>query len=532
MLRKLGFCLLLFGLLLGMAAPAAAQEAEPGATTGQLFLPLVTGDTGLEAAAQGAAKGYLIGSALPLTPAQIADLQQRGAQVKYVYKNFGGAAVVMSPQNVDQVRALPFVTSVAEDTLKQLTSVSLAPARVDAAPLPGAPYWLDLIDAEHNSTFDGSGVWVAVLDSGFYPNWADYFAADSILTQYATAFVAANGNQNDNQWNAGSDPHGMAVSATIVGYRFVDDSNEGGWGEGFATGAAGVYTVPGVAPGAKIIPIKVCEPIGCFGSAINAGVDYVTSLKKANPSQPIVINESLGGPRLDAVEKAALDAAIKAGVVVVASAGNEGAAGMGFPGAYEPVISTGAGGWIEQWNPYPDKTWWLRDVPEIGVDQVYIAGFSSRQKPGQYLDVVSTGRYLLLPYPCAQLYKDGQVTWSTDNRTCASKATPDNASAAPFQYLFISGTSFSSPTVAGIVALVLDKNSSLSNADASFGTLTDPASWGSGALERLLERAATPIAPGTVTVTHRTGDSLTETWGADATGHGWLFVDDVLAKVR
>ena len=70
-------------------------------------------------------------------------------------------------------------------------------------------------------------------------------------------------------------------------------------------------------------------------------MDYVTSLKKANPSQPIVINESLGGPRLDAVEKAALDAAIAAGrfIPLVASAGN-----------------AGAGGWPQQWDPYPAKT--------------------------------------------------------------------------------------------------------------------------------------------------------------------------------
>jgi hypothetical protein len=216
-------------------------------------------------------------------------------------------------------------------------------------------YWQDLIDAEKNSTYDGSGVWVAVLDTGFYPNWRDYFVESDILTQYARAFVAANGNQNANQWDVGSDPHGMATAATITGYRFVDDTNEGGWGVGYATGAAGTYWVPRVAPGAKVIPVKVCEPVGCFGSAINAGVDYVTSLKKANPSRPIVINESLGGPRLDAVEKAAIDAAIKAGVVMVASAGNEGAAGMGFPGAYEPVISTGAGGWVDQWNPIPTR---------------------------------------------------------------------------------------------------------------------------------------------------------------------------------
>jgi hypothetical protein len=474
--------------------------------------------------------GYLIGSAAPLTADRVQQLEKAGVNVTYVYRNFGGAAGMIPSSQVSAVRALPFVTSVNADTIKQLDAVTRA--SLSAGPLPGTPYWLDLIDAESNVTYDGSGVWVAVLDTGYYPNWRDYLDEASILTQYATAFVAANANQNESQWQVGSDPHGMAVSATVVGHRFVDDTNEGGWGVGYATGAAGTYWVPGVAPGAKIIPVKVCEPIGCFGSAINAAVDYITSLKLAHRSQPVVINESLGGPRLDPTEKAAIDAAIRAGVVIVASAGNEGTAGMGFPGAYEPVISVGAGGWTQQWNEYPDKTWWLDDVPENDISQIYIAGFSSRQKAGQYLDVVSTGRYLLLPYPCAQLYKDGQVTNATNVRTCASKATPDNASAAPFQYLFLSGTSFSSPTIAGVVALMLEKNPNLSNADATFGTLANPASWGPGSLEVRLEHSATPIPAGSVTVTHRTGTPLTETWGTDATGHGWVFVDQALAAVH
>jgi subtilisin family serine protease len=148
----------------------------------------------------------------------------------------------------------------------------------------------------------------------------------------------------------------------------------------------------------------------------------------------------------------------RAGIVLVASAGNEGDAGMSYPAAYEPVVSVGAGGWVDQWKTLPSKLWWLQNVPEGDISHVYVAGFSSREKPGQHLDVVSTGRYLLEPYPCAQLYKDGQVISSTNVRTCAAKATPDNANAAPFQYLFISGTSFSAPTVAGIVALMLDKN--------------------------------------------------------------------------
>jgi subtilisin family serine protease len=475
------------------------------------------------------ANAYLVGSSSPLTAAQVAALRDAGATVKYVYKNFGGAAVVATARSADEIRRLSFVRSVSTDTVKQLDAVQVS----SAASLPGKPYWLDLIDAEKNTRYTGGGVWVAVLDSGFYPNWRDYLDPGKILTDKARAFIAANANSNENQWEVGSDPHGMATAATVIGHRFVDDTNEGGWGSGYATGAAGTYDVPGVAPGAKIIPIKVCEPIGCFGSAINAGVDYVTSLKKANPSQPIVINESLGGSQLDATEKAAIDAAVKAGVVLVASAGNAGDAGMGFPGAYEPVVSVGAGGWVDQWNQYPDKTWWLDDVPEDGIGEVFVADFSSRQLAGQYLDVVSTGRFLLLPYPCAQLYHDGQVSSATNVRTCASKATPDNASAAPFQYLFLSGTSFSAPTIAGVAALMLQKSPGLSNADATFGTLGDPASWGPGRFERALEQSATPIpAPNSVVTTFRTGVPDTESWGTNAVGHGWVYVDDALAAAH
>jgi hypothetical protein len=47
-----------------------------------------------------------------------------------------------------------------------------------------------------------------------------------------------------------------------------------------------------------------------------------------------------------------------------------------------------------------------------------------------------------------------------------------------------------------------------------------------------LVNEATRILPGSVTVTHRTGEPLTKMWGNDATGYGWVFVDDALALVK
>ena len=65
-----------------------------------------------------------------------------------------------------------------------------------------------------------------------------------------------------------------------------------------------------------------------------------------------MINMSLGGPVQEPVEKAAVDYAISAGVIIVASAGNEGEAGMGYPGAYAPVISVAASGWVDEWPSF------------------------------------------------------------------------------------------------------------------------------------------------------------------------------------
>jgi hypothetical protein len=467
-------------------------------------------------------QGWMVGSTRPLTSAQVSALQAAGASIKYRYRNFGGAAVMATKGEADAIRALPFVTGLSREGVRH-------PLALGASALANDPYWLDQVDREGvRGGYDGTGVWVPVMDEGLQPDWRTILDPAHVLEEYGMAFQAEGGAPNPNQWDVGAGSHGTAVAATIIGHRFADATNEGGWGTGYVTGRAGTYWVPGVAEGAQIIPLKVCQPIGCFDGAIFAAYDYITSLKLANPDQPMVVNESLGGGSLSAVEKAAVDAMLTSGVVLVASAGNGGTAGMGYPAAYEPVISVGAGGWTQQWDTFPSKTWWLDEVPETGVDEVYIPSFSSRELPGQYLDVVSTGRYLLLPYLCPNLYSDtGAITSATVHKMCAGKSTTD-ASQQIFEYLFISGTSFSAPAATGVVALMMDKDPTLSNADARFGT-GDPSSWGPGSLERLLESVATPIPSGSVTVTHRTGDPLTETWGPDATGHGWLFADDAVA---
>ncbi len=140
---------------------------------------------------------------------------------------------------------------------------------------------------------------------------------------------------------------------------------------------------------------------------------------------------SLGGSTLDAMEQAAIDHAIEAGVIIVASAGNEGTSGMGYPGAYEPVISVAASGWIDEWTA---ASWWRTlDVPEYTDPSgfFYITDFSSRQLAGQDLDVAAPGSWVAGPYQV----NSGQIS-----------------------YYYLGGTSMASPHVAGIVALMVQKD--------------------------------------------------------------------------
>jgi subtilisin family serine protease len=197
----------------------------------------------------------------------------------------------------------------------------------------------------------------------------------------------------------------------------------------------------------------------------------------------VVINMSLGGPSLDAMEKAAIDYAISKGVIVVASAGNEGTAGMGYPGAYAPVISVAASGWVGEWT---SATWWYKSqVPDpTNPADFYITDFSSRQLAGQDLDVAAPGSWIVGPYQ-------------------------NNSGTNKLSYYYLGGTSMASPHVAGIVALMVQKDPALTAADA----------------EAYLEASAIPLAEGCRNVNNGSGAIVSYCWGADATGAGLATAD-------
>lgn len=415
-----------------------------------------------------------------LTPAIAADLAAHGT-VLNTFDRIDALTMRVAESQLAAIQAKPYVEAANPDAERKGSPIDTVAAQDFRS---GINTWnLDSVNVTNfGSTAravaqDGRGVYVAVLDSGLLDTWRQYFPEQRIAEQYAVAFSGGGGEVGNvstlpNQWEHDQNSHGTHVTSTILGFSL------------------GGTRINGVAPLATVIPVKVLGQAG-FGwsSMIAAGIVYVTDLARGPlAGSPVVINMSLGGSRLDAIEKAAVDYAIANGVIIVAAAGNEGEAGMSYPGAYEPVISVAASGWTGEWTP--NSSWWVaKDVADpTAANDFYIADFSSRQKAGQDLDVTAPGSWIVGPYQ----YQSGKTS-----------------------FYFSGGTSMASPHVAGIAALMMQKNGALSQAQ----------------VEHILETTAIPLPPGCRDVVDPNVGATTFCWGPDAAGAGLATADAALAAL-
>ncbi|MBN1677760.1 MAG: S8 family serine peptidase [Candidatus Thermoplasmatota archaeon] len=406
----------------------------------------------------------------------------------------------------------------------------------------------DMINSD-TSGYTGEGVYVAVLDTGLAPNWRDYFPADRIMTDLGKGF------KEDLKWDSKTRTfyesgkvyevswigdlgatHGTHVTSTILGYNYYAPADAL---EGYPLSPV---FVDGIAPDVKVIPVKVLadytigksktDPIDypdqkfVMGTdrAVAAGIVYATDLKLAGYS-PMIVTMSLGGPTQAPVLEEAINYAIENGVIVVASAGNEGDEGMGYPGAYPQVISVGACGWKYEWYgsdylapPPRCRIWWLQDptygfndIPEDTsalVDEVYITEWSSREKEGQQLDVVAPGSWVRGPYPGYPGYS--HLPWWSPGLGWLMGWNPGN-------YYYVGGTSMSAPHVTGVAALMLEKDPTLNQAQ----------------IESILTGTALCIPAGSMMIFDLSPvmDWYEYSWGADATGAGLIQADAALAAI-
>lgn len=420
--------------------------------------------------------------------------------------------------------------------------------QVDEATIEGSlaetndptPYNLDMIDVEKVSQ-DGEGIYVAVLDTGLMYNWMEYLPVDNIKTEWGKGFSYTTCYWNETAQDfyldgfydtrgviteygpayPYGDGHGTHVTSIITGYEYVSSSGEEFW-------------VEGVAPKVNVIPVLVLDtwlgyvppgqsiPPGWYlvggGSyeMVASGIQYIGDLAEEHGIK-IIINLSLGGPAPSDLVEGAIDYAIDKGCIVVAAAGNEGEAGMDYPGAYPQVISAAAGGWTMEWFGDGVATrWWLSDVPErfnIKDDlgnkfQLYLTDFSGRPNPelGQTisdLDVCTPGAWILGPYApygalICEFFPPGECPYPG------------------FGYWYVGGTSQATPHVSGIAALVLEQYSNLDQRDME--TIVKVAGVFQRMTKGLKEASATIFDP-------ILGDFVEVSWGPFDYGTGFLQAD-------
>ena len=240
-------------------------------------------------------------------------------------------------------------------------------------------------DVWNNLGYDGTGVTVAILDTGVETTHIEL--SDSIAaTENFVKDVSTDKNG-----------HGTHVSG-IVTANGIYQLNHKEYGSNYATG---------VAPGATIIVGKVCGRTGCRESDIMAGIEWAVD------QGADILSMSLGGGNYDGhcdndPLAAKVNWAVDQGLVTTISAGNEGR-GVSSPACASGAIAVGA------------------------VDKSDARASWSNYGPA--LDIVAPGVDILSTYSCIAV---GDCT--------------------NYWYAWMSGTSMSAPHVAGVAALILDKN--------------------------------------------------------------------------
>lgn len=251
----------------------------------------------------------------------------------------------------------------------------------------------------------GAGVTVAVIDSGL--NYSHVDVPVKIARGRAFYYKeAVNGL------------YSLTVNGVTKKYNYYGNSNISALGDEMGHGSmvSGIIASPannrtniaGIAPGVTLIPIKCFTKeegkLGGYVSNLISGINFAVE------NGADIINMSWGIRSRSTALEQAITAASNAGCILVAAAGNDGSSTVQYPAGYSNVISVGA----------TDQTGDL-------------ATYSQRNST---IDLCAPGTNI--------------YSISATNATLSARG---------------SGTSFASPTVAAVIALLKESSPTLTQGD-------------------------------------------------------------------
>ena len=272
-------------------------------------------------------------------------LESYGAQVIALHRvGANGLHVKMPISTMNAIRNLTGVRSVAAVTIQKTDNIDSVP-------------WIGATKVWQSLNITGKGVKVGVIDTGIDYNHANFGGSGSVADFNAN---------NPNVIEPGSFPtarvvggydfaganYDAAKSATSIPVPDVDPIDHSGHGSHVAgtiggTGVPGIIG-PGVAPEVSLYALKVFGDHGGSTSLTSEAIEWAMDPNgDGDMSDHLdVINMSLGSPFGDVNDPSAISAANAAalGIIVVASAGNEGAVPYitGTPAVADAAISAAA----------------------------------------------------------------------------------------------------------------------------------------------------------------------------------------------
>ncbi len=281
-----------------------------------------------------------------------------------------------------------------------------------------------------------ANVIVAVVDTGVLVNHPDLsskliagydFISDATRARDGDGLDPNPNDPGDLQFGSSSSFHGTHVAGTIGA---ATDNGEGAAGVTWQT---------------SIMPLRVLGVGGGTTFDVVQAVRYAAGLSNNSGTLPIqradIINLSLGSSFSSQSEQDAYTAAIQAGVIIVASAGNETTDVPSYPASYDGVISVSA-----------------------TTISNSIASYSNF---GSAIDIAAPGGSNI-----TDLNGDG-----IGDGVISSMGDDSGNGPVEFGYAALSGTSMAAPHVAGVIALMKSLYPTLSTAEFNAallaGDLTD-----------------------------------------------------------